>query len=75
LCNNIIRNIQIPHELVHLLTDVSTRLPTAFEATIKTMVANSITTIHNKSATLAFIIATHGIEPNPPTWSVFTLSG
>jgi hypothetical protein len=54
---------------------MSAWLPRAFEPAVKTMIADGITTIHNKAATLSFVVTTNRIETNPTTWSVFTLSG
>jgi hypothetical protein len=60
--------------LIHLLTDVSARLPTAFEATIETVIADRITGIDYKSTTLPFVITAGRIETYPTTWSMFTFA-
>jgi hypothetical protein len=39
------------------------------------MIANSITTINNKSATLPFVITADSIKPNPTAWSCFAFAG
>jgi hypothetical protein len=60
--------------LIHLLTDVSTRLPATFKAAIETVIADCISGIDDKSTTLSFVIATGRIETYPTTWSMFTLA-
>jgi hypothetical protein len=54
---------------------MSTRLPTAFESAIETMIANSITAVNNKTTTLSFVVTAYRIETNPSTWSMFPFSG
>jgi hypothetical protein len=74
LANNVIWNIQIPHELIHFLTYMSARLPTAFEAAIETVIADSIAPVDNKAATASIIATADSIETNPTAWGCFTFS-
>jgi hypothetical protein len=54
---------------------MSAWLPTTFKSTIETVIADSITGIDNKTATLPFVVTADGIETNPTAWSGFAFSG
>jgi hypothetical protein len=53
---------------------MSAWLPTAFKSTIETVIADSITGIDNKTATLSFVVTTDGIKTYPTAWSLFSLT-
>jgi hypothetical protein len=74
LANSIIAHVEQLHELVHLLTNSSAGLPTAFELAIKTMIAYCIATVNNKAATLSFIVTARGIKTYPSAWSLFSFT-
>jgi hypothetical protein len=75
LTNYIIAHVEQLHELVHLLTDSSAGLPTAFELAIKTMITHCIAAVDDKPTTLSFIVTTQGIKTYPTAWSLFTFTG
>jgi hypothetical protein len=53
---------------------MSARLPRAFESAIEAVIANSITSVDNKSTTLTLVVTADSIETYPTAWSMFPFS-